>query len=218
MFIAISANANPIGSSSLFLSVNDRGNFIFVVNGITYPTCNGTVILDRVVDRIYDVKLYRVQHINKGYGSSFHNIFMNEDVIKVPCHTQVDALFGRYGVRINQRVIPMSNCRHTDKPKRGPVHCQVSGMNPDAFAALIGNLNNSGFDNTKVNIVKAALFSNQMTTAQIAAVLRTFTFDHYKLDVAKMAYNKCVDQQNFYVLASEFTFESNSRELMKYIS
>jgi len=68
-----------------------------------------------------------------------------------------------------------------------------------------------------LEIAEAALRNNLVTTRQVSMIMREFSFDRYRLDVAKFAYESCVDPENYFRLYQEFTFDSNARALMRYI-
>lgn len=95
----------------------------------------------------------------------------------------------------------------------GPV-----AMNPVDFQTLKRTIDNGSFESTKLNIFKQALAYNYFTSAQVRELMNMFYFESSKLEVAKLAYAKTIDQNNYYTLNNEFSFSSSVNELGKYVA
>lgn len=207
LFIAITASATPYGSSTVELSIEDFGRYTMEINGNRYPVRNGVVILDNVMPGRYNVSI--LKHDNSNHGSQYRTRVVYQDRISGPSNSAVIARFDR---RFGMRVI-------TEPLRRNGyiAHSHHNAMHPNGHAELIHVMASTPFDNSKLAIAKAALSHNAMTSKQVRDVMRQFTFDRNKLDFAKFAFDHCVDPQNYYSLANEFTFDSYARELMRYI-
>ncbi|RMG68603.1 MAG: DUF4476 domain-containing protein [Bacteroidetes bacterium] len=90
-------------------------------------------------------------------------------------------------------------------------------MSPAEFSQLRRSLRQVSFENDRVALVRQALSHRFVSTGQVAGMLRLFTFERNKLEVAKMAYHRTVDPENYYLLHESFTFRSNARELQHYV-
>ena len=82
---------------------------------------------------------------------------------------------------------------------------------------VIPILKNIAFDNSKVKAAKAAIKNTHFTADHIKQVLETFSFDSYKLEVAKYAYDLSYDKANFFVVSTAFDFTSNGDKLEEYM-
>ena len=91
-------------------------------------------------------------------------------------------------------------------------------MNQNDFSQLKNTINNGSFESTKLTIFKQALAYNYFTSAQVREVMNLFWFENSKLEVAKLAYPKTLDQNNYYTLNNEFSFSSSINELGDYIA
>ncbi len=91
------------------------------------------------------------------------------------------------------------------------------GMNATSFNLLIQTIHNQWFDDTKLNVAKQAVQTNWFTSAQVATMMREFSFEESKLALAKMAYARVIDQPNYFVVYDEFWFSSSVDELIAYI-
>jgi hypothetical protein len=85
------------------------------------------------------------------------------------------------------------------------------------YQALLQTLNSAWFDNQKQDIALHAIRNNNYTAAQIAGILKTFTFDSYRLTVAKEAYKHSKDKGNFFLVTSAFDHTGNARALSDYM-
>ena len=85
---------------------------------------------------------------------------------------------------------------------------------------MILTLQNEPFNNTRIRLAETMINGQNalFTTAQIARIVRTLTFDSGKLEVAKIGYHRVADPGNFYQITNELTFSSNKRALLDYIS
>jgi len=86
------------------------------------------------------------------------------------------------------------------------------------FSQLKQTINNAGFESTRMNIFKQALPYNYFTTAQVRELMDLFWFENSKLELAKLAYPKTVDQNNYYLVNNEFSFSSSVNELGDFIA
>lgn len=105
-----------------------------------------------------------------------------------------------------------------------PVVCQPVipagpvAMSTYEFNQLMKTLNNTSFESTRMQILKQAMPYNFFTTQQVRELMSTFWFESSKLEVAKAAYTKTVDQYNYYLVNNEFSFGSSVRELGDYLA
>jgi len=108
----------------------------------------------------------------------------------------------------------------TDIPEPcGPIQpIGPMAMNPVDFSQLKRTIDNGSFESTKLNIFKQALAYNYFTSAQVRELMNMFYFESSKLEVAKLAYAKTIDQNNYYTLNNEFSFSSSVNELGEYVA
>jgi hypothetical protein len=112
---------------------------------------------------------------------------------------------------------------HPKNPRYNPEACGTvpagpMSMNQTDFMQLRNSIDRGSFESTKLNIFKQALAYNYFTTGQIRELMSLFSFENSKLEVAKLAYPKTVDPQNYYALNNEFSFSSSVDELGDFIA
>lgn len=73
------------------------------------------------------------------------------------------------------------------------------------------------FENSRVSVAKQVIDGYNFTTSQVKEIMNLFTFEDNKLEIAKYAYMKTVDRQNYYQLNDALTFQSSKDELARFI-
>ncbi len=101
---------------------------------------------------------------------------------------------------------------------RQPVVNECYAMRKNDFMAAKQTIENESFDESRVNTAKSIISSNCLTSDQVLELCQLFSFEQSKLDVAKCAYGKTVDQNNYFKVVNAFTFSSSKDELNRYIS
>jgi hypothetical protein len=134
--------------------------------------------------------------------------------------TRTNAIINRYGNFQILNVIALQPAWHPQPyiPECAPAPAPVYGMIEADFNRLKNSIYNLGFESSKMQVVKQALKYNHVTTFQVAELSRMMTFESTKLELAKLAYHKTIDKQNYYIINDTFTFESSIEELNDYIN
>jgi hypothetical protein len=73
------------------------------------------------------------------------------------------------------------------------------------------------FPGDKLDLARLLVKDYCFTVGQIKGLMGLFTFGSYKLELAKITYNSCLDPHNYYLLIDELTFYSEKEELRRYI-
>ncbi len=102
---------------------------------------------------------------------------------------------------------------YTPPPPAAPMEMDTRTFN-DAKASI----NNASFENTKLSTAKTILSSHFVNTNQVMEICNLFSFENSKLEFAKYAYSRTVDQQNYFKVSSVLTFDSNKKALNDFIS
>jgi hypothetical protein len=95
----------------------------------------------------------------------------------------------------------------------GPMEMDMRTFN-DAKQSISG----ASFEDTKLSTAKTIFGTNYMTTDQVMEVCNLFSFENTKVTFAKFAYSRTVDPQNYFKVASVFSFDANKRALNDFIT
>ncbi|RTQ47496.1 DUF4476 domain-containing protein [Hymenobacter gummosus] len=83
---------------------------------------------------------------------------------------------------------------------------------------LIQAVRARSFSDQKVLLAKQALADSDIRSEDLRRLLQSgFDFDQGKLELAKYAYSRVADRQNFYRVYDTFSFDSSIREMQQYI-
>jgi hypothetical protein len=85
------------------------------------------------------------------------------------------------------------------------------------FSRVLQSIQKEWYDNTKAKSAEQIINTNFFTSAQVKQMLQLFTFEENKLDLAKKAYGKTVDQRNYLIINDVFSFNNSKEELARYI-
>lgn len=92
-------------------------------------------------------------------------------------------------------------------------------MAPGDFSSALQTIKGSSFDDTKLSTAKTIVSSNNcVSTDQVIAICKLFSFEDNKVEFAKYAYDFTTDRKNYFKVANIFTFDSNKTELNDFIS
>jgi len=90
-------------------------------------------------------------------------------------------------------------------------------MNSRDFEVVKDQIRKEWFENNRLISAKTIIDKNNFTTQQVKELAMLFTFENNKLEVAKYAYRKTVDKQNYYQLNDALTFSSSKDDLAGFI-
>lgn len=94
-------------------------------------------------------------------------------------------------------------------PRRSP-------MDGQSFEMLKRALVRENFENSRLEIVKQTIDRNNFTASQVRQLALLFAFENNKLELAKYAYRKTVDKNNYFVIYDVFSFSRSKEELVDY--
>lgn len=109
----------------------------------------------------------------------------------------------------------MSACPNTHQPvyNYGP-----QAMSPEMFQQLKASIENQWFSSGQMDVFNQALSANYFTSLQVKEIVSVFTFSSDQLKVAKQAYTKTIDPQNYFVVNDVLEFSSSVNALSNYIA
>ncbi len=100
-------------------------------------------------------------------------------------------------------------------PPVAPPPCHIEA---DEFTQIKATVSKESFENTKLTLAKQIFRSKQcFTVVQVSELLRLFSFEDSKLDLAKYAFEFTLDRSNYYQVADVFSFSKSKDELMKFL-
>ncbi len=86
------------------------------------------------------------------------------------------------------------------------------------FQSMRETLRRERFENTRMGLAQQMFDRNTFKAEQVRELLQMFTFENYKLDLAKYAYRNTVDRNNYHLIYDVFSHNSSKQELARFIS
>lgn len=232
----LSASAQ-FGQSILNLRLNDNAPFKVFIDGQQTGGVGSVARISNLQGGKHFLQVYRVGNTwgHHGMNSAFRGmivltanaeswvtVFPEMQKVKFddirafmdPCNpNKVDVRYPRLPVR--------ERCEN-ELQNRAPI-APVTPIGPmpmcqNDFSQLKQTIDNAGFESTRLTIFKQALCYNYFTTSQVRELMQLFWFESSKLEVAKLAYPKTLDQNNYYLVNNEFGFSSSVNTLGDYIA
>jgi len=93
-----------------------------------------------------------------------------------------------------------------------PVNATIP-MNPGAFSQAITQVMQQNFESTRLTVAKQIIGSNFFTADQVRQLMTQMSFEASRLELARFAYNRVLDPQNYFVVNNAFNFSSSVDEL-----
>lgn len=95
------------------------------------------------------------------------------------------------------------------------VVCEVK---QDDFNQILKSIENENSSSVKLTLAKQIISAKKcFTCQQIKSIVTLMSFESGKLELAKYAYDFCIDKQNYYTVADAFSFSSSKEDLMNFI-
>ena len=79
-------------------------------------------------------------------------------------------------------------------------------------------LRRESYENTRMGIARQMFDANYFKAEQVRELLQMFSFENYRLDLAKYAYRNTTDKNNYYLVNDVFSYSSSKQELARFIS
>lgn len=208
------ANTN---SAALHLSFSSYNNYTISIGTQTLSFYGNQFFFENVPPGLVMVSI-RFQ-TNSPNGNTWQTAY--NGAINFEANTRLYANIDGLGIlRVTQReLLPNTPGTWPSNPNTQPQTAPQVIFTTDVQAAeLINRLRNIGFDSKKVLTAKNALKGGNYTAKQVKMILEAFSFDSYRLEVAKYAYDISLDKSNFFVVGDAFDFDSYAQELETYIA
>lgn len=211
------------------------------VDGREYGNRDNSVMLESLQPGYHTIKVYKERR--RGGWNVFGGDGRNRDrgrervlysgSVYIKARTFVDIVINRFGKALvdEQRI---DNNGRWDGDRDGRYdddddydHDNDNGggwnngygnvMREREFSAAKEQIKKEWFENTRLTVAKQVIDGNSFTTQQVKELMFLFTFENNRLEIAKYAYRRTVDKQNYYQLNDALTFNSNKEELARFI-
>ncbi len=226
------------GSRLSISTVSNTMNLKIEVDGRRQNMVDNSVMLSNLGEGYHQVKIYREKRNGNGFGNNNGNgngfgfgrraeMIYNSSVY-LKSGFGLDIIVSRSGkVFTDESPIDRNDDFYGNEEEDNNYGGNNSGggwnngydnvMNAREFEQVKEQIRKEWFENNRLTSAKTIIDKNNFTALQAKEMVLLFSFENNKLEVAKYAYRKTVDKQNYYVMNDAFTFSSSKEELARFI-
>lgn len=86
------------------------------------------------------------------------------------------------------------------------------------FINAKNSISKKNFENDRLSLAKQIINANYFNTSQVVEIINLLSFENSRLDVAKTAYLRTIDKNNYFMVNDALKFSSSIDELEDYIN
>ena len=222
---------NVPGRSKLSIKTWNKEKFTLIIDNDVYANPQSMFKIENLIPGKH--RLIVKRRIYRAFGG-FHTNILYDGYINIPASSKVKATVHRHKKLSIVDIKPIISTptvvyhgnvginSHGSTQQFGVnSHGQnvvLVGMPPKSFENLKYTIVHTSFDGEKLIIAKQAIAAHRVTSQQVLELMRLFSFDSKKLELAKFAYSYTIDKQNYYIVNNGFSFSSSVKKLNAYIS
>ena len=214
-FLSLSLFAFP-GKSMLSISSNSKVPVTILIDNRNCDENNSNEVIVQDINAGYHyIKVYREK--SNWFSKKGPLIYSGNVYVKPGFH--VDITINRFGKAfIDERQINATYNDDDDDHNTDPGNNHhFQAMSAHNFGQFKETISNAGFENTKLAIAKQTISNNYFTAAQVKEMMGLFSFESSKLDLAKTAYRKSIDKDNYFMVSDALVFSSSKEELATFL-
>ncbi len=199
---------------------------------------DNAITLGNVGDGYHDIRIYKEVKRNNGrFGKKKDDLIFNQKVYMRRGY-HLDVTVNRFGKvftderridyndewyreddnKYDDRRIDDRDVRDNRDNRDGRYDNGYSNViSQKDFDQVKQSLQKEWFENNRITSAKFIIENNYFTAGHVKELMMLFSFDDKKLEIAKLAYRKTADKQNYYICNEALTFSSNKEELARFI-
>lgn len=191
------------------------------VDGRKFNVKDNSITLGYLSEGRHRVVIYREKK-RRGYGNNRDIIYNSFVTLRRGFHTDITVTrFGK--VMLDEQRMDMRNDWYNDEDDYynsddgGWSNGYSNVMNAREFNTVKDQISKEWFENNRLVSTKVIIDKNNFTTQQVKELMYLFTFENNRLEIAKYAYCKTVDQRNYFQLNEALTFNSSKDDLARFL-
>lgn len=212
-------------SATLTVLSSNKADIVVVVDGIRYDLGTHSVMISDLDACDHEVTVYQEKAINpvNSFEKTYDVIFNSPVELKPKTNLKI---------AIDECGIVTMNETKSVTPKfgdswRGENYYEensvVNGnmysnaMSNNDFNRVLWAISKESLETNRMESVKQVIHTSYLTVGQVKQLLQLFNSEENRLELAKIAYEKTVDQSNYYTLNNVFKFDNSKDELARCI-
>lgn len=230
------ADARP--KSVLTVTSISQGDIRVVIDGRRFEPRDNALIIRELESGKHDLKIYR-QKSGGGFnilGKRYEMVYNTSLIVKPRTHIVLSLdRMGRASIT-ETRIRGNNDNRDRDRDRSGRWddddfdferdgrigdydnhYGYERGMNSRDFNMVVESIEKEWLETNKLKSAGQIVKTNNLTSAQVKQLVRLFSFESNKLELAKQAYQNTVDKQNYHLVADELSFSTSKTDLNRFI-
>ncbi|HEV7779724.1 MAG TPA: DUF4476 domain-containing protein [Chitinophagaceae bacterium] len=189
------------------------------IDGRPFSMKNNSITVGYLGEGRHNVKIYKeAKRTQTSFGR--REIVYNSTInLKRGFH--LDITVNRFGkVLVDERRINVNDEWYNDEDEyydHEGWDNSMDKMSVREFETLKESLRKEWFENNRLTSVKVILEKSNFSTSQVKDLMLLFSFESNRLEIAKAAYHKTIDKENYYQLNEALTFSSSKDDLARFI-
>lgn len=189
------------------------------IDGRQFSMKNNSITVGYLGEGRHDVKIYKEAKRTRNDFGRREIIFNKSITLKRGFH--LDITVNRFGkVMLDEQKIDTQSEWYSDEDEYYDHEGWDNSMNKMSvreFEQLKESLRKEWFENNRLTSVKYVLEKSNFTTYQVKDLMLLFAFESNRLEIAKAAFRKTIDKENYYLLNEALTFSSSKEDLARFI-
>jgi hypothetical protein len=202
---AFAAGFKP--TASLTVKSVDRSPIVVIVDGKCFDIGTNAIMISDLEPAYHDVKVYQ-----QAFNGSVElcgkdcDVLFNSSVLLKPRTSLLIAIDDCGAITMNETRLKTPRIGDTWQGGNYDYHFKADNIYTKAmsnyeFDRVLWAISKENFETNKMTSAEQIIGTNYFTTAQLKQLLRLFNFESNKLQLARLGYDKVVDQSNYYSLS-----------------
>ena len=222
---SVKANHND---SEFSLELFKPGDYTIVIDGVVYPNVHKKLFVPSIEPGLHHIETMKyINYAKYGceYGGHVKKIMVCDRYVKIRPNTHVDAY-----LNANNDLIIGNTCALLKMPEPVVINnayadnCAYDNFNANEMHMSYGEFQNLKnvieskiYASDKKSIAMMAINSNYLMADQTAQLVSLMPYESDKVDLAKAAYQKTINKEDYYLVNKEFGYSTSIDELEYYI-
>lgn len=204
-------------NSAFELKMFNNGTFIASMDNGPMSVPSKQVQFEEVIPGNHLLQVSRAVYNHRWHQYRYIPFF--SAYVNVPSNTRMNALITpdqRFEIvnMVANYVAPVPVCSSHTVIYQDPRNV----MTEVEFHRFLSAVHGASFEDNRLVMIQAQMKYNWFTAGQVASLVNEMWFESGRLEVAKMAYLRTVDRQNYYMVGEKFWFSNTINELNSYIA
>jgi hypothetical protein len=226
-FIVFAATA-AMNPSRLSVTSFSNAALSVEVDGNRYDRVPGSLVINDLASGYHKIKVYEVRIERRGFRKfEAMNLIYSSSLLLKPHHHLNIAISPSGKIKISEEMMRRydrddrgrnnpRNSHHPYEDKYSDGRRYSQPMSDRMFMSAKETIRRESFDKDKLMIAKQIVANNSFYSSQVKELVQLFSFDDAKLDLAKFAYARTLDRNNYFILYDAFAFRRSKEELVNY--